>query len=427
MAATSNHVRGKSVDSSTLRRIDSRTRRSLIPSLNTIRYNYLIGEQQSSYDWESWRMTEEQLKKMPYKLRKFYERQNELIERYAEIDALLGSDITQNMIRDYSDSHQRRERVPANIDEEGQMFLLFNSREDSDSAIVSYAIIVNFLINIFLLGGKFTIVILTNSISLIASLVDSVLDFLCTAIIWISTSLIGSAGSVSRLHYPVGKARLEPLGVLIFSVIIIISFFQVAIEAVQRLWNGPHDAVKLDFASIGIMTMAVVLKLFAWAWCRTINSSAIQALAQDAMSDITFNLLSMFFPMMGHLFDIWWLDPLGALLLAIYIIRQWIETTFEHVQNLTGVAADPIEKHVIIYLCSRFATGIKRITSLNVYHVGDRYQVDVDIIVNDKMNLQDSHDLGEALQYAIETLPTVERAYVHIDYRQDNFAGHLLR
>jgi hypothetical protein len=43
------------------------------------------------------------------------------------------------------------------------------------------------------------------------------------------------------------------------------------------------------------------------------------------------------------------------------------------------------------------------------------------------MPLRDVHDLGEALQYAIESLDGVERAFVHCDYAVSNPSGHIRR
>ncbi|KAK9492248.1 cation efflux family-domain-containing protein [Lipomyces doorenjongii] len=425
IAASNTHHnhRSKSVESTS----SGRRRSMYLPNRHELRAQYLIGNTKSPYDWAAQLVDQEQLRKMPYRKRKFYEQQNDLIERYIEIDCLLDSDVSHTMIQQYSqESQSRRGVVPANIDEEGQLYLTADAR-DEYSGIVTLAIMVNFLINVFLLAGKAAIVLLTHSISVIASLVDSALDFLCTTIIWFSTSMVESSSASTKFMYPVGRTRLEPLGVLIFSIIIIVSFSQVAVEAVQRIYSGPREPVELGIPSFAIMSLAVISKLFAWLWCRSINSSAVQALAQDAMSDIVFNLLSILFPVTGYFFNFWWLDAVGALCLSLYIIRQWVETTIEHIRHLTGISGDAIDKQVIMYLCVRFAESIKQVTTINVYHAGDRLHVEVDIVVDDKLTLRDTHDLGEALQYAIETLPMVERAYVHLDYRDDNFVGHIPR
>lgn len=52
---------------------------------------------------------------------------------------------------------------------------------------------------------------------------------------------------------------------------------------------------------------------------------------------------------------------------------------------------------------------------------------DVDVVLDGKMPLKDVHDLAEALQYSIESLSGVERAFVHSDYAVGNPSGHIWR
>jgi hypothetical protein len=97
---------------------------------------------------------------------------------------------------------------------------------ESGDRIVKIAIYINLVANAILLMGKIAVIVLSSSLSVLASLVDAALDFLSTAIVWTTTKLIESSDSY---QYPVGRRRLEPLGVLVFSVIMITSFFQVAL------------------------------------------------------------------------------------------------------------------------------------------------------------------------------------------------------
>lgn len=127
----------------------------------------------------------------------------------------------------------------------------------------------------------------------------------------------------------------------------------------------------------------------------------------------------------GYFFHIWWIDPLGGILLSIFVIIQWSQISFEHIRNLTGAAASPEMISVLLYIVMRFAKAIKHITAIHAYHAGDKINVEVDIILDDRLSLKDAHDLGESLQYMLESLPVVERAFVHLDYDEFNPAGHL--
>lgn len=59
--------------------------------------------------------------------------------------------------------------------------------EESGSRIVTVAIYINLAANTVLLAGKIAVIVLTSSLSVLASLVDAALDFLSTAIVWTTT------------------------------------------------------------------------------------------------------------------------------------------------------------------------------------------------------------------------------------------------
>lgn len=83
---------------------------------------------------------------------------------------------------------------------------LEDAEVDSDDPIVTLAIWVNFIANAILLAGKLAVIVSVPSMSVLASLVDAVLDFLSTVIVWITTRLI-SASHQDQYSYPVGRRK----------------------------------------------------------------------------------------------------------------------------------------------------------------------------------------------------------------------------
>ncbi|KAG5985716.1 hypothetical protein E4U54_005864 [Claviceps lovelessii] len=296
---------------------------------------------------------------------------------------------------------------------------------ESDDPIVTVAIWVNMIANTFLLAGKLAVVVSVPSMSVLASLVDSVLDFLSTAIVWITTILI-SKGQQDQHHYPVGRRRLEPVGVLVFSVIMVTSFVQVGLECIQRLASPQHEILQLGLPAIIIMLSTIMVKGGCWIWCRLVKNSSVRALAEDAKTDVIFNIGSIFFPIVGFYGRIWWLDAAGGLLLSLVVIFTWSQTSAHHVRNLTGFSAQPDERNLLLYLTMRFATAIRQIQNLRAYHAGDKLFVEVDIVLSAVTPLKDSHDLSEVLTYFLESVPIVDRAFVHVDYTSYNAPTHML-
>ncbi|OBT53726.1 hypothetical protein VE04_05445 [Pseudogymnoascus sp. 24MN13] len=440
------------------------------PQMRSMR---LIGNSNPRYKWRRYWKTEEELKIMKKPIRQYYERTNLLIQQYIYIDRLLDSSLPHDLLNEYNTSRDQPD-VPATISEEQPSanedpgsrtepngtssnnkkikrtprdlykvpsedtpLLEYSDDEDgprpeipgmsddsveSGDRIVQLAIYVNLAANVVLLGGKMAVIVLTSSLSVLASLVDGALDLLSTVIVWTTTRMIARQ---DRYRYPVGRRRLEPIGVLVFSVIMVTCFFQVALECFNRLNSGDHSIIQLGVPSIAIMASTVVIKALCWLWCRVIKNSSVQALAQDAETDVIFNIFSIIFPLVGYYANLWWLDGLGGLLLSAYVIINWAGTSAGHIRNLTGAAATADERNVLLYLTMRFAKTIKQIQGLEAYHSGDKLNVEVDIVLDETTSLRDSHDLGESLQYVLESVPTVDRAFVHQDYASWNLPSHM--
>lgn len=451
----------------------------LTPQMRSMR---LIGYNNPRYQWAQYYKGEDELKQMKNPIRRYYARNNYLIAQYTYIDRLLDSSLPHNLIQEYhqlpshtsfssnmktiseesaaisangattaamasspstpSPTDTRLKRTPKDLyklpneatpllddgDEESVdsfpdiIFEGMDENVDSSDRIVLVAIYINLVANVFLLAGKIVVIVLTSSLSVLASLVDAALDFLSTAIVWTTTKLISQQ---DQYAYPIGRRRLEPVGVLVFSVIMITSFFQVSLQCVNRLLSPDHDVVELGVPAIAIMLSTVAIKGFCWFWCRLVKNSSVQALAQDAATDVVFNIFSIIFPLVGFYAQIWWLDALGGLLLSFYVIFNWSKTSVVHVRNLCGAAATADQRNVLLYLTMRFAKTIRYIQGLQAYHAGDKLNVEVDIVLDEHMSLRDTHDLSESLQYVLESVPIVDRAFVHADYAGWNLPSHM--
>jgi cation diffusion facilitator family transporter len=272
------------------------------------------------------------------------------------------------------------------------------------------------IVNILLLAAKGVAAIWSSSLSLIASLVDSALDLLCTIIIWSTNKLVGWRLQSLKKKFPIGRRRLEPIGILVFSIIMVISFLQILQESVKKLLpSGEHNVAELPPAAIFAMVATIVVKGTIWIGCARVKTTQVQALAQDCKTDVYFNTLSLLFPLIGHQVGVWWLDPLGAALLSLYIIYDWACTCFENVTRLTGEAANDRVERKMMYMAYRFAPLVEGFKSLKCYHAGDGVCVEIDVLMSEETPLRKCHDIAETLQYCLEGLSEVDRAFVTMD------------
>ncbi|KAL8688591.1 MAG: hypothetical protein Q9218_005539 [Villophora microphyllina] len=382
---------------------------------------------------EGYRMSDEDIKGIKKKkIRQFYETQNERLNDWLEVDTVVTSiadDVLDSMHPQDLDGDGVAERRGA-LHHAGNRineFLPDDEQETRRKAEkhAKWAININVIANIILLAAKCIAAGYSSSLSLIASLVDSALDLLCTLIVWTTNKLVGWRIKKLRKKFPVGRQRLEPLGILVFSIIMVISFLQILQESVKKLLpGGPRVAAGLPPTAIGALVGTVVLKGIIGLGCVRVKTTQVQALAQDCKTDVYFNTLSLLFPLIGHQFNIWWLDPVGAAILSLYVIYDWADTSFQNVIRLSGSAVDDRLLKKIMFLAWRFAPIVESYKTITAYHAGDGVWVEIDVLLDAKTPLEQAHDVAETLQYCCEGLNEVDRAFVTVDYSAQGPSGH---
>ncbi|KAF2083695.1 hypothetical protein K490DRAFT_60261 [Saccharata proteae CBS 121410] len=381
---------------------------------------------------EKFRKSEDEIKNMKNKkVREFYKSQNENLNVWLEIDALVMA-----MADDVLDSMNPRDMDHDGVAESGgalqanaesvEPLLPDEERERRRKSrkYAKWAININVIANIILLIAKCIAAYFSSSLSLIASLVDSALDLLCTVIVWTTNRLVKWRLDKLSAKFPVGRKRLEPLGILVFSIIMIVSFLQILQESVSKIMGGPKDAAPLPAIAVGAMAATIGMKGIIGLGCVKVKTTQVQALVQDCKTDVYFNTLSLLFPLIGYKANLWWFDPVGAGLLSLYIIYDWADTCVQNVTRLTGMAASDRVHRKMLYLAWRFAPVVAGYKTITAYHAGDGVWVEMDILLDENTPLRRAHDIAETLQYCCEGLDEVDRAFVTMDYASQGPTGH---
>jgi divalent metal cation (Fe/Co/Zn/Cd) transporter len=102
---------------------------------------------------------------------------------------------------------------------------------------------------------------------------------------------------------------------------------------------------------------------------------------------------------------VWYVDPIGAILIGLLILCSWGANAFDHVWLLVGKSAprDFISK--LIYLTVTHDARIKKVDTCRAYHAGQNYYVEVDIVMDEEMPLKVTHDVSQTLQRKLEGMP----------------------
>jgi len=263
----------------------------------------------------------------------------------------------------------------------------------------------------------------SGSIAIAASTLDSLLDLMAGGILWF-THL--SMKNINIYKYPIGKLRVQPIGIIVFAAIMATLGFQVLIEAVRQLIED-KGSTKMSNSQLewlySIMLFATGVKLALWLYCRTSRSEIVRAYAKDHYFDVVTNVVGLAAAVLGDKF-FWWIDPAGAIALALYTIINWSITVFENAASLVGQTAPPEMLQKLTYLVIKHDPLIQRVDTVRAYTFGALYFVEVHIELPEDLPLKVAHTIGETLQIKIENLPEVERAFVHLDFECDHKPEH---
>jgi cation diffusion facilitator family transporter len=342
----------------------------------------------------------------------YYRKQNQLVENFQEMESLMGREEEKTIDADGFVGGTLAD--DASVDAEDWKLARRARREE-------FALRISFWANVALLFIKVFAAYSSGSLSIITSALDSFLDLVSGLILWRTEE---SMRKQNKYLFPAGKSRMQPLGIIVFSCIMGTLGFQILIEGVQQL-VGPNHTHHLEdiYGVIGVMITVIFVKFALYLYCRKSASPAVQTYAQDHRNDVATNAVGLMSAMLGDRFY-FWIDPLGAILLAAYIIYNWSETALENIKAMVGVSAPPEFLTRLTYLAWNHHPEIACIDTVRAYTFGPKYFVEVDVVLPEEMPLRRAHDIGESLQNTIEAMTEVERAFVHIDFETAHYPEH---
>eukprot|EP00746_Dinoflagellata_sp_MGD_P001799 gnl/MRDRNA2_/MRDRNA2_103422_c0_seq1.p1 gnl/MRDRNA2_/MRDRNA2_103422_c0~~gnl/MRDRNA2_/MRDRNA2_103422_c0_seq1.p1 ORF type:complete len:446 (-),score=75.51 gnl/MRDRNA2_/MRDRNA2_103422_c0_seq1:365-1702(-) len=297
-------------------------------------------------------------------------------------------------------------------------------------------IYLSLMANLFIFGVKIVVAVESGALVVYASALDSFLDILSGSILSLTTWLMSRP---SPYQYPIGKDRLEPLGVIVFAAIMGTTYAQVVLEALKRFVEPAEVTYTLPV--MGMLVGIVAMKAFLYIICRVILSRAhksvsLEAQAEDHFNDCitnTFSALGTFFASSYFAQEICglksplalsYIDPIVTTFFSIYVIYVWVQVAQENIVSLLGKTAPPEMLQKITYLAAIHCSEIRAIDTVRAYTFGQTYIAEVDIVLPEEMSNRQTHDIAESLQIRIEALEEIERCFVHVDWETTHKPEH---
>ncbi|KAL0576078.1 hypothetical protein V5O48_005906 [Marasmius crinis-equi] len=288
---------------------------------------------------------------------------------------------------------------------------------------VKIAVRASFVCNCLLAILQLYAAISSLSLSFFATAADSVFDPGANLLLnWLHRR----SQRVDIHRYPGGGGRLTVIGNIVYSfAMLTVSIILIAFSAQDLATHKDGETKDFDIPSVVAVGVAFFTKFMLFLYCFSIrnSSSQVQVLWEDHRNDLLINGFGIFTSSAGAKIR-WWIDPMGAIIISVVIVVSWTITSIEQFGYLAGKAAPHEFTQLVIYQALTFSQEIKQIDNCIAYHGGEKYIVEVDVVMDSETPLWKTHDVSQDLQDQLEKLPMVERAFVHVDHEVHHKAEH---
>ncbi|MBR4256481.1 MAG: cation transporter [Clostridia bacterium] len=198
--------------------------------------------------------------------------------------------------------------------------------------------IIGIVTNLFLVGFKAFVGLVSNSIAVILDAVNNLSDALSSIVTIIGAKL--GAKQPNKKH-PLGYGRIEYLSSMIVAGLVLYAGITSLVESVKKIISP--EAADYNTVSIIIISVAIVVKLILGLYVKKqgkkVNSGALTASGSDALFDA---ILSSSVLMSAIVYLIWGisLEAYVGVIIAGFIIKAGIEMMIETLNDIIGKRED---------------------------------------------------------------------------------------
>lgn len=175
----------------------------------------------------------------------------------------------------------------------------------------------------------------SGSLSLFTTMADAIFDPASNLTLILCNRAVRK---VDPRKYPSGKGRLETAGNIAFCFLMTAVSLILIVESIRQIATKEEGA-DFNIGSVVAVGVAFVTKfcLFLYCWALRNKYSQIRILWEDHRNDLFINGFGLMTSVLGSRV-VWWLDPMGAIILSVLISFLWLRTAYQEFQLLIGLS-----------------------------------------------------------------------------------------
>ncbi len=248
---------------------------------------------------------------------------------------------------------------------------------------------------------KFTVGLMTGSMAVLSSAIDSMLDILMSGVNFIA---IRHAEQPADESHAYGHGKFETMAALIQALVIGGSGVWILIESVRRLITGSTPGRLGN----GVIVLAISV-VASWLISRYLvkvaketDSSALRADSLHFAMDVYSNLALTAGLLLMYFFKLPWLDSLLSLLVGCYILIEAIKLARHALDDVLDAQLPEPLREKIQEVITEHGGDMLSCHNLRTRKSGSRKIIDFHLSVCKNLTVDESHRITEILEHEIE-------------------------
>lgn len=262
---------------------------------------------------------------------------------------------------------------------------------------------------------KLVVGLITGSLAVIASAIDSLLDIVMSVVNFVA---IRQAEQPADANHPFGHGKYETLATLIQALVISGSGLWIVIESIKRLIVG---GVRVERLGEGVLALAISVCTSIWIsrYLRRVgketDSAALEADALHFSMDIYTNLALMAGLIILAMVDAPWIDPVMSLLVALYILKEAFSLIRRALNDMLDTELPESIRDEVMRLAEIHRGDLLDIHNLRTRRAGSQKIMDFHLTVCKHLSIERAHAIADHLEERIRQKIRGADVTIHVE------------
>jgi cation diffusion facilitator family transporter len=267
---------------------------------------------------------------------------------------------------------------------------------------------------------KLTVGIMSGSVALLASAVDSIMDMFVSVFNFLAIRLSDKSPDE---QFQFGYGKVEALAATLEGLVVMGSGFFILYESIQKFIHKEsvtHVSLSIAVMAVSIVIVGILVAFLAYVVKKT-NNMVIRADLLHYKTDLYSNGAVLLSLAIIYFTDWYWVDILFGVAIGIYIIKEAYELVEEGTHVLLDVSLPKEEVRKIIEIVKN-NPEVTDFHFLKTRYAGKYKFVEMHIVLKPDMQLLQAHRISDSIEEKIKQIDPNSRWHIliHLDPYDDS-------